>query len=72
MKMRDKNRWKWLFPDEVEIQRTKFDQILIRHINVSYTLTAKIKCEITSETFRKIEKLIAFNQRFMVSYQETV
>ena len=35
MKMRDKNRRKWLFPDEVEIQRTKFDQILLRHINVS-------------------------------------
>ena len=55
MKVSDKKGLKWLFPDEAEIQCTKFDQILLRHINV--LVTAMIRCEITSETFQKIEKL---------------
>ena len=57
MKMSDKKGLKWLFPDQAEIQSTKFDQILLQHINVSYSLTAMIRCEINSETFQKIEKL---------------
>ena len=56
MKMSDKKGLKWLFPDEAEIQSTKFDQILL-HINVSYTLTAMIRWEITSDKLQKIEKL---------------
>ena len=51
MKVSDKKGLKWLFPDEAEIQCTKF----LRHINV--LVTAMIRCEITSETFQKIEKL---------------
>ena len=57
MKMSDKKGLKWLFPDQAEIQSTKFDQILLQHINVSYLLTAMIRCEVTSETFQKIKKL---------------
>ena len=57
MKMKDKKGIKWLFPDEAEIQSTKFDQKTLQHINVSYWLTAMIRCETTSETFLKIEKL---------------
>ena len=56
MKISDKKGLKWLFPDEAEIQSTKFDQILL-HINVSYTLTAMIRWEITSDKLQKIEKL---------------
>ena len=43
MKMSDKKGPKWLFPDEAEIQSSKFDQVLLLHINVSYLLTAMIK-----------------------------
>ena len=57
MKMSYKKGLKWLFPDQAEIQSTKFDQILLQHINVSYSLTAMIRCEINYETFQKIEKL---------------
>ena len=57
MTMSDKKGLKWLFPDEAEIQSTKFDQILLRHINVCYSLTAMIRCQITSEIFHKIGKL---------------
>ena len=57
MKVSDKKGLKWLFPNEVKIQSTKFDQILLQHINASYSLTAMIRCEINSETFQKTEKL---------------
>ena len=57
MKISDKKGLKWLFPDDNEIQGTKFDQILLRHINVSFSSTAMIRCGTTSETFQKIEKL---------------
>ena len=42
MKRSDKKGLKWLFPDDVEIQSAKVDQILLRHINVSYSLTGMI------------------------------
>ena len=57
VEMNDKKELKWLFPDGAGIQSTKFDRILLWHINVFYLLTAKIRCEITCETFQKIEKL---------------
>ena len=57
MKISDKKGLKWLFPDDNEIQGTKFDQILLRHINVFFSSTAMIRCGTTSETFQKIEKL---------------
>ena len=63
MKMSDKKGLKWLFPDESEIQSTKFDQTLFRHINVSYSLTAMIRCETTSETFQRIEKLFKIYEK---------
>ena len=42
MKMSDKKGLKEQPPDEAEIQSTKFDQILLRYINVSYSLAVMI------------------------------
>ena len=54
IKMNEEKGLKWLFPNKAEIQSTKLDQIFLQHINVSYLLTAMIRCELTSEIFRKL------------------
>ena len=38
IKVSDKKGLKWRFSDEAEIQRTKFDQILLPHLNVLVTV----------------------------------
>ena len=55
LKITDKGGLKWLFPDEAEIHSTNTDQILLRHIQVSYSMTAMIRCEIPCETLEKIQ-----------------
>lgn len=50
MKRSDRKGLNWLFPEEAEINDTNTDQILMRHIQVKYTLTAMIRCVIPHNT----------------------
>ena len=51
----DKKGLNWLFPDEADVHDASTDQILMRHIQVKYTLTAMIRCVIPPDTLDQIE-----------------
>ena len=53
----DKKGIRWLFPEEAEIVKTHPDQIILRNIQVSYTLTAIIRCELSKVTLETIENI---------------
>ena len=55
MKRSDRVGRNWLFPEKADVHATGTDQILMRHIQVNYTLTAMIRCQISSETVGQIE-----------------
>jgi hypothetical protein len=56
MKMSDKKGQKWLFPDKADIHVTSVDQINKQHKQLMYSLTAAIRCEITSATLEQINE----------------
>ena len=55
MRRSDRVGRNWLFPEKADVHATGTDQILMRHIQVNYTLTAIIRCQISSETAGQIE-----------------
>ena len=57
MKRSDKQGARWLFPDKAEVHKTSPDQILLRNIEVLYSLTAMIICELCKPTLEKIVDL---------------
>ena len=57
MKRSDKQGARWLFPDKAEVHKTSPDQIFLRNIQVSYSLTAMIICELCKPTLEKIVDL---------------
>ena len=54
MKRSDRKGLNWLFPEEADVHDASTDQILMRHIQVNYTLTAMIRCVIPCETLDHI------------------
>ena len=54
MKKSDRKGLNWLFPDEADVHDASTDQILVRHIQVKYTLTAMIRCVISNDTLNNI------------------
>mgnify|MGYP001801631149 FL=1 len=57
MKRSDKKGVKWLFLDESNVQKTDPAQVLLRNIQVSYSLTSMIRCELSKMTFEKVQSL---------------
>ena len=55
MKRSDRVGRNWLFLEKADAHATCTEQIQIRHIQVNYTLTAMIRCQISSETIGQIE-----------------
>ena len=55
MKRSDKQGLKWLFPEKAVIHQTSTKQVLLRNVPVSYSLTAIIRCEISSQTLIDIQ-----------------
>ena len=53
MKRSDRVGRNWLFPEKADIHAIGTDQILMRHTQVNYTLTAMIRCQ--SEKVGQIE-----------------
>ena len=70
MIMDDKKGCTWHFPEEADVYDVSTEQILLRHVNVKYARTAKIKCAISSDTLniilnalRNIELFLNLNMR---------
>ena len=46
---------KWLFPDKSDVRKTEPAQVLLHNIQVSYSLTSMIRCELSKMTFKKVQ-----------------
>ena len=55
MKRSDRLGCNWLFSEKADAHATCTDQIQIRHIQVNYTLTGMVRCQISSEIIGQIE-----------------
>ena len=62
MKMSDRKGRNWLFPEEADVHATSIDQIIVRNIQVTYSMTAIIRCEISQETLHHIEACFTKSQ----------
>ena len=52
----DKQCGSWLFPDEAGIHDTNQDQIIARNIEISYSMKAMIRGNISRQTLTQIEQ----------------
>ena len=57
MKRSDRKGARWLFPDEADVHETQAEQILLQNLQVSYCLTAMIRCELSTKTLQTISDL---------------
>ena len=64
MKKSDRKGARWLFPDEADVHETQAEQILLRNLQVSYCLTAMIRCELSTETLKTISDLFDKYENF--------
>ena len=57
MKRSDRKGARWLFPDEADVHESQAEQILLQNLQVSYCLTAMIRCELSTKTLQTISDL---------------